>query len=133
MSEEEIEMAVCGLQCRECDVYLVTSDDNAAKSVCSWFREMGWLKEGETMADFLSKAPYCTGCRGDREKHWSPDCQILLCCVDGKGLDNCSECSDFPCDKLENRAGEDDRYAEALETLKGMRIDGEPTREEGVK
>lgn len=133
MSEEAIEMAVCGLKCNECDIYLVMSNDNVAKNVYSWFRDMDWLKEGETMDDFLSKAPYCTGCRGDREKHWSADCRILLCCVDEKGLDNCSECSDFPCDKLEDRAGEDDRYAEALERLKGIRSDVGSRREEDMR
>jgi hypothetical protein len=111
-------MAVCGLDCGSCEIANVESDADAAESVTSWFRGMGWLKEGEGVSDVVAKAPYCKGCHGDRATHWSADCWILKCCVDEKGLEHCSECDEFVCERLEKWSGGSERYAEALERLK---------------
>ena len=112
------ETAVCGLDCGSCEIANVESDTDAAESVTRWFREMGWLKEGEGVSDVVAKAPYCKGCHGDRATHWSADCWILKCCVDEKGLEHCSECPEFVCERLEKWSGTSKRYAEAVERLK---------------
>jgi len=114
-------MAVCGLDCGDCDIFRVPLDPQAASRVTAWFREMGWLEEGEDASDVVERAPYCEGCRGDRTVHWSPDCWILKCCVDDKGREFCYECEGFPCEELLHRAKGNERYRGALELLKKMK------------
>ena len=115
------QIAVCGLDCGSCEILRVQADPEAAKSVADWFRKMGWIGEGEGIEDVVKKAPYCLGCRGDRSVHWSPDCWILKCCVDDKGLDHCSECDEFPCEKLSEWSKKNEGYSRAFERLKRMR------------
>ena len=80
-----------------------------------------WLCENEGMSEVIQRSMYCTGCRGDRSVHWSPDCWILKCCVDKKGLDFCHECDVFPCKQLDEWSMENKQYAQALERLQRMR------------
>lgn len=111
-------IAVCGLDCTECDMRLAPTDPEAAKRVVAWFREMGWLEDDEGLDEVLERSMYCKGCRGDRSVHWSPDCWILQCCVDERGLSHCYQCDIFPCQRLTERAEESQRYTEALERLR---------------
>jgi len=113
-------IGVCGLDCGDCDLRKAPTDAEAAERVVAWFREEGWLQTGEGMSEVIERSMYCKGCRGDRSVHWSPDCWILQCCVDEKGLEFCYECDVFPCERLEKRAGESPRYAEALNRLRQM-------------
>ncbi len=46
-----------------------------------------------------SKCPGCAG-PGFYDKH--PTCSFITCCVKNKGLEVCSECSDFPCAKFKS-------------------------------
>ena len=85
-------IAACGLVCNECGIYKATSDPEVAEGVAKWFRE----NQGVEMK---AADVNCEGCRGNREKHWSADCWILKCCVDDHGLENCSQCEEFPCEK----------------------------------
>ena len=110
--------AVCGLDCATCDIREATHDEAVAQSIVDWFEE-----ELDTVVKIENV--HCDGCRGERSKHWSPDCWILHCCVDQKGLEHCSQCEAFPCDKLEAWATESARYARALERLKEMNQDRE--------
>jgi hypothetical protein len=114
-------IAVCGLDCDSCDIRRVPTDPEAAQRVVAWFKEMGWLEEDEGVSEVIQRSMYCTGCRGDRSVHWSPDCWILKCCVDDKGLAFCYECDAFPCERLNDWAGESVRYTRALNRLKHMR------------
>ncbi|RLC64516.1 MAG: hypothetical protein DRI48_07585 [Chloroflexi bacterium] len=113
-------IAVCGLDCTTCDVRRAPTDAQAAGRVVAWFREMGWLAEDEGMAQVVQRSMYCQGCRGDRQVHWSPDCPILRCCVDERGLTFCYQCDEFPCRRLDERAGQSERYAQALDRLQRM-------------
>jgi hypothetical protein len=104
-------IAACGLDCSECDIRLATDDLEIGQRKVDWFdNELGIRLEPEDVR--------CDGCRGSRAKHWSPDCWILRCCADDKGLEFCSECQDFPCQKLTEWAQGSERYGEALERLK---------------
>ncbi|MGD0582969.1 MAG: DUF3795 domain-containing protein [Bacteroidales bacterium] len=44
----------------------------------------------------------CPGCGGPDflEKH--PTCSFITCCVKKRNLEDCAECSDFPCSKFKN-------------------------------
>jgi hypothetical protein len=114
-------IAVCGLDCGTCDIRRVPFDPDAAQRVAAWFCEMGWLTQEEGVQQVLERSMYCKGCRGDRLVHWSADCEILTCCVDERGLEFCSQCIDFPCARLTDRARDNARYAGALQRLRDMR------------
>lgn len=118
--EPEI-MAVCGLDCGRCEIRLAPTDTQAAKALVDWFRQEGWLASDEGMAEVLERKMYCRGCLGDRSVHWSADCWILACCVDERGLTNCSQCAEFPCRRLEEWATQNAGYGVALERLRGIR------------
>jgi hypothetical protein len=82
---------------------------------------MGWLNENEGKPQVIQRSMYCSGCRGDRSVQWSPDCWILKCCVDEKGLDFCYEYDVFPCEQLIEWSMENVQYTQALERLQRMR------------
>ena len=113
--EKKPEMiAVCGLDCGPCDMREASDDPKLAKEIVEWFERE--RNEGLKIEDI-----HCRGCKGDREEHWAPDCWILQCCVDEKGLEFCSDCGDFPCDRLEKWATGSERYGIALDRLQSLR------------
>jgi len=81
---------------------------------------MGWLKEGEGVAEAVARNMVCQGCHGDRAKHWSADCWILQCCVDQRGLGHCHECAEFPCVRLVGWSEQNASYGRALERLRQL-------------
>lgn len=101
-------------------IFKASKDKDEAERLMDWFLEQGWLQEKKSVQEFMEDGPYCTGCHGDKETHWSPDCRILKCCVDERELDNCSGCSDFPCEKLKEWAAGDEEYTEAFERLRAL-------------
>lgn len=112
-------MAVCGLDCGACDIRLVPIDQDAARRVVAWFHKMAWLEEDEGVAEIIERGMYCFGCRGDRSVHWTPDCPLLICCVDERGLEHCAQCDEFVCEKLEAFASDGQQsHKEAVERLK---------------
>ena len=113
-------MAACGLDCATCEIRLAPADPAAAKLLVAWFRQQGWLSEGEGMPEVIERKMYCTGCLGDRDTHWSADCWILACCVDRRGLGNCSECESFACDRLVEWAQQNEGYGAALARLRAL-------------
>ncbi|MCD6466895.1 MAG: DUF3795 domain-containing protein [Methanomicrobia archaeon] len=113
MNKKDKMIAVCGLKCYECDILQASNDPKIAKQIVDWFKK----ERGE---DVKLEDIRCSGCKGDRTKHWSPDCWILKCCVDERELEFCYECGDFPCDRLNEWAKGSKDYGEALERLKEM-------------
>jgi len=114
-------MAVCGLLCESCDIRRMPFDDEAARVTIDWYREKGWLKKNEGVKEAIARNLICTGCHGDRAKHWSADCWILKCCVDDKNLRHCHECTDFPCDRLVDWSRKNEEYAKAFGRLTQLR------------
>jgi hypothetical protein len=104
-------IAVCGLVCGECRIHNATNSPELAQEIADWLSD-----ETDTEVDVGSIR--CEGCRGPRERHWSPDCWILKCCVDDRGLESCGACRDFPCQALEEWAATSARYGDALERLR---------------
>jgi len=114
MKQENQMIAVCGLDCSGCDILQATNDPKIAQGIVDWFKR-------ERNEEVKVKDVHCLGCRGDRTKHWSPDCWILQCCVDKKGLEFCYECEDFPCEKLVEWSKTNKGYGQALNRLKEMK------------
>lgn len=122
MKSEKQMIAPCGLDCGPCPIRLIPIDSEAAEKAIDWFKQMGWLQEEEGAEEAIERKMYCKGCRSDRKDvHWSSDCFILQCCVYEKNLEFCYECDDFPCNRLLERAKENDQYQKALEKLKRMK------------
>ncbi|MCK5247821.1 methyltransferase domain-containing protein [Candidatus Bipolaricaulota bacterium] len=120
-------IAACGLDCESCDIRRLPFDEAAAEICVRWYREMGWLTLEEGVAEALERKLTCNGCKGDRSVHWSVSddhmCWILECCVDRRGHDFCSQCENFPCDRLTEWSKKNDGYAEAFARLEAMHAD----------
>lgn len=122
MSDDgHIEIAACGIDCGACLIRKLPFDDDAAAKVVAWFKSEGWLKEDEGVKEAIERSMFCKGCHGDSTIHWDAECWILKCCVYEKGLQNCSECGDFPCERLVEWSKQRKVYGEALQRLKEMR------------
>ena len=113
-------IAACGLNCETCEIRLAPFDSAAADVIVKWYKSQGWLAEDEGMAEVIERKMYCTGCLGNRDTHWSADCWILECCVDQHRLENCSQCPDFPCERLVEWSEGDASYRDALVRLKQL-------------
>jgi len=85
-----------------------------------WLKEEGRVDQEKDPEEFMEEGPYCLGCRSDGKTRWCPDCRIRKCCTDDRGLENCSQCEDFPCDRLITWSKDNEATREALERLKGM-------------
>lgn len=99
----------CGLDCTQCSIHLRTEEE------LEYWRKQN--VDPETIR--------CDGCRSDRKgHHWSPDCEILQCCVYERALEFCAQCPDFLCSKLEEWGKEYEHHARGVEKLKEMRAKG---------
>ena len=80
--------APCGLPCFECYLYLANHSADIRAAVA---RELAIPEEKAV----------CRGCRdeGGKCSHLPVRCRVYPC-AEAKGLHNCSDCSDFPCDYL---------------------------------
>lgn len=117
-------IAACGLDCETCEIRRLPFDEVAAGVCVDWYREMGWLTAEEGVEEALARGMTCNSCRGDRSVHWSVNddgmCWILACCVDRHGHDTCSQCTEFPCDRLVEWSRQNDGYAKAFARLQEM-------------
>jgi hypothetical protein len=99
----------CGLDCSGCGIRLRTEE------------EMAYWK---TKNVDLNKIK-CNGCRSERnENHWSPDCQILDCCVYKRGYEFCAECDSFPCSIFSDWEAGLEHHKRAIERLSEMKKTG---------
>jgi hypothetical protein len=114
MKKHNHSMGACGLDCKECDVFRAPNNPGLAQEIVEWVKK-------QRAIEIRPQDIHCLGCKGDRAKHWSPDCWILKCCVDKEGLEFCHQCHSFPCDKLNEWAKGSRRYQEALSLLKEMK------------
>ena len=117
----ERNLGACGIDCNGCPIPKIHTERKIAEQWVKQFKEWDVLKADEGADEIIARGPYCIECRGDRSVHWSANCWILKCCVDEKGLQNCSECADFPCQKLVVWSQEHEGNQKALETLKHLK------------
>lgn len=111
-------IAACGLDCVQCDIRQARDDPALAQEIIEWFKR-------ELDVEVKREDLRCDWCKGDRANHWSPECWILECCVDDKGLEFCYQCGDFPCQKLSDWAKKSQKYHDAFERLWKMSATGE--------
>jgi hypothetical protein len=114
-------LSPCGIDCTPCPLRTADHNEEAARSLVPWFKAEGWLDENEGVTELMAKGPFCRGCRGDRSIHWSANCAVMLCCIDRKNLNNCSECPGFPCQEIEEWADMAEQHREPFNRLLRMR------------
>jgi hypothetical protein len=86
--------------CFRCDLCLawrpnVAHDDRRGELSDAWFEHFGFRIRPEEIA--------CDGCsREPRAKTLDSGCPVRPCVLE-RGIENCSECSDYPCDRIRER------------------------------
>lgn len=83
-------ISACGLTCTECPIYNAATDPEAAEELARQWQADGYEN---ACADWFK----CRGCHGPDDVVWGDDCKIRQCCIKEKKLENCSQCSTFPC------------------------------------
>jgi hypothetical protein len=106
-------IAYCGLDCEKCGAYLATrrNDDALRESVARKWREQFHVP---VTAENIN----CTGCKSDGIKtlYCETLCRIRAC---GRthGVRYCSDCADYPCDRVEEIFRLAPQARESLEAL----------------
>ena len=90
--EERTLISPCGLYCGICPLYLARTDEDLRKRIA----------EGQGIP--LEKVFLCAGCRPMQGRipvvGGASVCETYACAIDGKGVEFCYECDEFPCLKL---------------------------------
>jgi len=79
----------CGLYCGACDTMLANENGTVTSLARSWKREPEDL--------------ICYGCKSSRVAKWCEKCGIRVCAIE-KHVENCGDCTDFPCPRLQQFA-----------------------------
>lgn len=86
----------CGNRCDLCLAYqpnIETHPENRQKLSDGWFKYFGFRIPADEIC--------CAGCMTDGPR-LDGDCPIRPCVL-GKGIDNCSQCDDYVCEKFKQR------------------------------
>lgn len=102
-------LAYCGNCCDLCPRYKATESGNIEdlKKVAILMKKVGWffnLNNPEKMK--------CTGCQDINPCEYS----IKECCID-RGIKNCSECNNYPCEKIRIAFKKTKKNAQKFKTL----------------
>ncbi|MCD6245324.1 DUF3795 domain-containing protein [candidate division WOR-3 bacterium] len=107
-------IAYCGFDCTKCPLYLL-SKGNLDKVE----RERITVKLLEEYKELKREDLYCEGCKSNGKLFpYCNDCYIRKCC-EAKGINNCSECAEFPCQELKDIFS---KFPEGLENLKNLKL-----------
>lgn len=89
-------IALCGLNCTQCPMYLATQndDDDARAKAADMLEQTYGLK-------FKPEEINCDGChtKGGRLLGYCKNCKIRECGLD-KGFNTCADCESQPCENL---------------------------------
>lgn len=88
-------ISCCGIVCSECEAYKATKNNDNGK--LEELSEKWSTKEYRIVPEEI----LCDGCmtKEVRKFKFCSECGIRLCCRE-KGIENCSFCANYPCDKL---------------------------------
>lgn len=106
MNEEMNHYGYCGLDCKECPVFLATinDDDNLReKTAREWSKHFSTILPTYVGKDSLSLEDMnCCGCRSEQSPRFvgCVNCPIRACCS-GNGYESCARCGRFDaCDMI---------------------------------
>ncbi len=92
VNEERALIAPCGLYCGACPLYRARTDEGLRSKIAS------------AMNISVAKVFLCAGCKPLKGAipgaGGTPTCETYACAVDGKKVEFCYQCADFPCLKL---------------------------------
>ena len=80
-------VAVCGLFCPACTVFIATTEDTER------------LKVLARITDLPIDDIRCYGCGSDKRNPYSEHCKMMKCAAT-KGINFCFECDEYPCEDL---------------------------------
>lgn len=89
-----MDMACCGLDCGKCEAFEAYHENDrvlAQKLAESWSKTYGQELSAEDV--------FCQGCHSQKRTGYCAECEVRSCCYN-EGVDNCTECDDYPCDKI---------------------------------
>jgi len=96
----QINISPCGLVCSRCDAYRATQENSPEKLelVAADWRKCNHCD------DIKAELLPCDGCmtEGGRKCYFCEHICPIRPCAEEKGVKICSECPDYPCDKLGN-------------------------------
>ena len=87
----------CGMRCDLCLAYrpnIEQTPSNQQKLSDGWFKYFGFRIEPAEIV--------CDGCMADQKKLLDVNCPVRPCVIE-KGLENCSACDQYACDKYKER------------------------------
>ena len=87
----------CGYRCDlclACKPNVANNPSNQQKLSDGWFKYYGFRLPAAEIC--------CDGCMSDNPKLIDQNCPVRPCVI-GKGLDNCSQCEQYICEKLTER------------------------------
>ena len=88
-------VAVCGLYCGACPMYIATQSNDKKKQE-TLLKQFSSGPRKLKMEDLL-----CDGCLGNgRVASFCSTCAIRACPNDKQGVTRCSDCQDFPCSRI---------------------------------
>lgn len=103
--------AVCGLYCRACSLFIASTEDPVRL---------------ERIARMFSTTPEdvaCFGCRSSKRAPVCRNCDFVACAA-GRGVEFCSECTEYPCAELTEFQAAKPHRAELWEDLNRIRDEG---------
>jgi hypothetical protein len=115
----------CGLHCELCSAR--SRIPQCAEALQGAMADEGWPYWGGELPGFaefwafLEDLHVDGGCPGCRAGGGDPRCKIRIC-AQGRGLDMCNECRDFPCQEIEALAA---RYPTLIADNRRMRAVGQ--------
>ena len=96
MVETKVDIAYCGLNCKECPANIAkqTDDQELREKTAKAWSGPGFTVEANQVN--------CDGCHSEGELFFHcHQCGVRSCAIE-KGVNTCAECSEYPCaDKLE--------------------------------
>ncbi len=99
----------CGLYCGSCETFRAWKEKDAALLM----KEAA--ESGRPIEDIR-----CDGCKSAEVIFWCSRCRIKEC-AEGKGLEFCFECRDFPCGVLLEFEGSAEHHEGVIQELKRIR------------
>ena len=84
----------CGINCRDCDAYIATQNDDIELSKQLQRNYMKQFAKEISMEELK-----CDGCQGEGRKiSFCSVCEVRVCATE-HGYVNCAECAELPCEK----------------------------------
>jgi hypothetical protein len=113
------EIAYCGIKCTTCPLYVATLNDDVSMK-----REILLQYEKLYNRSFDIRDMECYGCKSKKKFFLSNNCNITPCNM-SKGVETCSQCTNYPCERISPRWDAANMESVALAEKLGYHFDKE--------